>query len=464
MRVMTEELEEPLAVRDVLSLIKPGNPVAEFDTALEDYFVQTETFERLITDEGDIVAGDKGTGKTALFKILTARYREYSTLDHVEVLSAFNPVGTPVFQRLVENGVLSEDQYSGVWKSYLFMLAGNWLLDTYESKGHGKLEELEALLDRTGLRLSDTRPASLFNRVISRVLPTSLEATTTFTPDGIPLVSGKADFKNTNGQTPIPKAEPESCIRHNDALQLLQECLEATESTLWLVFDRLDEAFQASPDVEKPALRALLRTYLDVQDLPSLRLKLFLRKDLFARVIEGGFVNLTHINARKITITWEDENLYDLLYRRIVQSPGLLEVLGLTEATDPEDVFHCIFPQKVDDTSKRPTTWNWMLTRIRDGNNVKSPRNLVDLFIKAMSAQNRRENQSPRIWDGEEPLITGESLKRALIDLSAERVEDTLIAEAGESAAEDVKLFENGKAEHDDETLRGQVPCSGVTL
>ncbi|WP_430633932.1 hypothetical protein [Zafaria sp. Z1313] len=80
---MKADLDEPLKVRDILALIKPGNPVAEFDTSLEDYFVQTETFERLVTDDGDIVAGDKGTGKTALFKILTAGHPDYPARDYL---------------------------------------------------------------------------------------------------------------------------------------------------------------------------------------------------------------------------------------------------------------------------------------------------------------------------------------------------------------------------------------------
>lgn len=435
-------------VSELLSLIKPGSPVAEFDTALEKYFVRTDTFERLIGDEGDIVSGDKGTGKTALFRILKGRFTDYEALNHVEVLSAFNPAGTPIFQRLLDSEEQDENGYIGVWKSYIFMLAGNWLLENFESEKDGKLDELDVLLQRTGLRTLDQKPASLFSRVVAFIRPRSVESSASFTPDGIPVFVNKLAF---DVQAP-PEETPADYVRYDEALNLLQDCLAETGFTLWIVFDRLDEAFQASPAIERPALRALLRTYLDIQDLGNLRVKLFLRKDLFARIIEGGFVNLTHINARKIPISWEDDDLYALLYRRIIESSEFLSAIGLSLEASPAEVFSSIFPEKVDDTSKRPTTWNWILTRIRDGNDVKSPRNLVDLFIKAISAQKRREAKQPRVWKAGEPLIVGESLKRALAELSFERVEDTLLAEAGESAA-DIKLFENGKAEYNDATL-----------
>jgi hypothetical protein len=45
--------------------------------------------------------------------------------------------------------------------------------------------------------------------------------------------------------------------------------------------------------MEVPALRALLRTYLDLTEFEHIKLKLFVRRDLFSRITAGGFVNLT---------------------------------------------------------------------------------------------------------------------------------------------------------------------------
>ncbi len=44
-------------------------------------------------------------------------------------------------------------------------------------------------------------------------------------------------------------------------------------------------------------------------------------------------------------------------------------------------------------------------------------------------------------------------MKRALADLSKERVEDTLLAEAGEEIAEFIRRFDGGKAEHNVDSL-----------
>ena len=90
--------------KEALRQLKLGNSVAEADDDLQNYFVETESFRSLIHGDGDIVAGDKGTGKSALFKILAQRYRDIPELERVAVIPAFNTGGDPVFQQLAEGG------------------------------------------------------------------------------------------------------------------------------------------------------------------------------------------------------------------------------------------------------------------------------------------------------------------------------------------------------------------------
>ena len=58
-----------MEMRDLVVRLNFGSSVAEFDDALERYFVETETFRAIVKGDADIVAGDKGTGKTALHRV-----------------------------------------------------------------------------------------------------------------------------------------------------------------------------------------------------------------------------------------------------------------------------------------------------------------------------------------------------------------------------------------------------------
>lgn len=87
-----------VSVKEILRSLDIGNSVAEFDQSLEKYFVENEAFVSLVFDRTDIIAGDKGTGKTAVYRILQKRYGSIKELKGVEVLAGFNPTGNPVFQ------------------------------------------------------------------------------------------------------------------------------------------------------------------------------------------------------------------------------------------------------------------------------------------------------------------------------------------------------------------------------
>jgi len=123
---------------------------AEFDDALERYFVETEAFSALIEDRVDVVAGDKGTGKTAIYKVIEKRYRQLDQLADVEIVRAFNPSGNPVFQRLVQQEALTEGQYRSVWKAYFFALIGNWALNIAGSDASDRFGRLSEILENPG--------------------------------------------------------------------------------------------------------------------------------------------------------------------------------------------------------------------------------------------------------------------------------------------------------------------------
>ena len=99
------------------------------------------------------------------------------------------------------------------------------------------------------------------------------------------------------------------------------------------------------------------------------------------------------------------------------------------------------------------------MARIRDGNDVKPPRNLIDLVSKAREAQLRREDRESRDFVAGQALIEPDSIRRALSRLSEERVADTLLAEAGELSGV-IEKFRDGKAEHNEESIAKQLGIS----
>jgi hypothetical protein len=437
-----------MLVKVVLRKLDLGNSVAEFDADLESYFVETQTFRTVVQDKADIVAGDKGTGKTALYRILQARARGYKELNGITILPAFNPSGSPIFQRLTEGEPLDEVTYGSVWKTYVLALVGNWLLDqNHVDKSSRDIQIVEQVLKNADLRSLDHTALSVFARIVEwakKKLDGAKSAQLTLgMPEG-PSVTPKLEFSS---ETAGPKT-----VRYEEAITILDRALSSHNLTCWVALDRLDEAFHGAPAVEIRALRALFRVFLDLMPFKQLRLKLFVRRDLFRKVTEGGFVNLTHVNARKIEITWDEDDLKNLVCKRVRGNPEFLEEVGLAKDASNAQIFESMFPDQVDPGERKASTWPWMMSRIRDGNDLKPPRNLVDLVKKAQEAQMRREERESQEYARGSPIIGSEALKRGLSSLSEERVNDTLLAEIGEYAKY-VQKFRDGKAEHNESSL-----------
>jgi hypothetical protein len=440
-----------MQIAEILNELKLGNSVAESDERLDKYFINTHTYNSLISGRKDIIAGDKGTGKTALYRILVKRANTVDSLRATKVISAFNPTGSPIFKQLTDVSQQSEGQYISLWKTYFLALVGNWLIDQPRLLRASTRDRLSRLLEKTRLKTIDTSPKGVFSRLVSlfpRAPLKSMELDFSVTESGMPRISPKVDFFES---TPT-ESSTFFGVDYDSGLRILESVLSESNLTVWVALDRLDEAFQGFANVEIPALRALLRTYLDMQEFRNIKLKLFLRKDLFRKIVatgREGFVNLTHVNDRKIEIVWEDEDLKYLLIARIKDNESLMRHLKFSRLSD-DDMFSKFFPDKVSQGKKQSMTWKWILSRIEDGNGIIAPRNLIDLVERAREAQLRADGrlEFPREYHSDKPIIESDSIKRAHKQLGKARLEDTLFAEAPDMFSL-IEKFRNNKSEHD---------------
>jgi len=442
-----------MKIHEILQMLRFGNPVAEYDQGLENYFLVTDAFRHVLSGAVDIIAGDKGTGKTAIYQHLKRFYKDIPELEGVEIMTGFNPSGEPLFRRLGDEEKMTEGQYVTIWKMYFLSLAGNWLLKKYRGQNTQALKKLEGLLSKVDLLSVDDSAGTIFTRLLNwlhlNATPKAIGMDITFNEYGIPAFTPKIEL----GEGKSEEKKTAEIISHHDAFHLLEAALREKNITLWIVMDRLDEAFVGRPDIEALALRALVRTFMDITSV-NIRLKLFVRNDLFRKITRQGFVNLTHVNARRKEIIWDDEDLLAMLGQRVKNNAELFRTMGINSSKISDlQILNIIFPLKINPGAQGPKTWQWILNQIRDGNWVKSPRNLIDLCVMAQEEQLRTERRSARAYGEDTPLIEAESLRKAGIRLSKQRIEDTLMAEYGEDVKIAIKAFRNGKAEHDEESL-----------
>jgi len=421
-----------MKVLDVLRPVTFGQRVAEEEgEQLSAYFVETDHWHRLLSDQVDVVYGPKGAGKSALYSLLVAR--STGLFDQGVLLApAENPRGAPAFRALVTDPPASEREFIALWKLYMACLASA-ALDEYGIPGESA-KTLRSLLEQSGLKPREHNLQALltgaFGYVKRLLRPSAVEGGIKFDPASqLPTgVTGKIIFGEPSA---AQAADGVASVDH--LLELADRALHDSKYRLWILLDRLDVAFSDSSDLETNALRALFHAYLDLLALQSIRLKIFLRTDIWRRITTSGFREASHI-TRHLTIEWNKASLLNLIARRAAQNESVLLHFGLTRddalisAESQKKFFDLIFPDQVEVGLRKPSTLDWLIGRTSDGSRQAAPRELIHLLNSLRDVQVRRlEIGDPEPEGGR--LFARAAFKEALPEVSRTRLQQTLFAE-----------------------------------
>jgi len=417
---------------ELLTQLNFGSQVAEEEVQrLQEYFVQTDQWNRIVSGEIDIVRGEKGAGKSALYLLLN-KHRESLFDQGVLLVSGENPRGSTVFKDLISDPPTSEVEFVVLWKIYILVIIcheirsygidGDGLGDVYSALEEARLLERE--MNLPGL----LRAAQSFARrlLTSSRVETGVELDpVTGTPSGI---IGR-----------ISLAEPTGELRQRGINSIdgmfakVNDALRASKFVMWVLLDRLDVAFAESHDLEANAIRALVRVYSDLRPLDNIELKVFLREDIWNRVTAGGMREASHI-TRFMIMRWTLPMLLNLTMRRILSNPVIAEEFGidkdevLGDAQKQEELFARIFPPQVEQGPQKATTFNWMVTRCADGSGKTAPREMIHLLNCIREEEIGRLERGGSAAPGEQ-LFDRSVFKLALPTVSETRLNTYLFAE-----------------------------------
>jgi hypothetical protein len=430
--------------REVLRSIAFGHRVAEEETdVLSTYFVETDHWQRLYRGDIDVIYGPKGSGKSALYSLLLSKSTQLFDRS-ILLVAGENPRGATAFRDLVTDPPASEREFVGLWKLYTASLVHSALVE-YGIK-NDSTERLGDALAREGLVKGTSSLTSLLRSVVDyarRALrPQALEGNLDIDPiTQLPKsFKGKIIFSEPSRDAADPELSSVDKL-----LELADSGLSAAKFHCWVLLDRLDVAFAEDMELENNALRALFRVYLDLLALSNVKLKIFLRTDIWNRITTQGFREASHI-TRHMTISWNRSSLLNLMVRRTLHNAAIRDAFRVSEdvaklgmdaqerlfyresVQAQEKFFYRLCPDQVDAGPNKPNTVDWLLSRTRDGTKSNAPRELIH-FLNCL-----REVQVKRLEVGEqepegEILFARPSFKDALPEVSKVRLEQTLYAE-----------------------------------
>ena len=446
-----------------------GSSVAESDNLLQNARIETSAFADILNDRVDLVPGTKGSGKSALFRIFIDFLPETLLRERKVVIAhGVQAPGDPVFHAFGDQfEKLSEEEFVSFWCIYLVSLAHEQFIKGERYEGYLRSASAEIIAFRNAC-VNARIPEISAKKSLRAILEWSLHVLYTWRPKlkyTPPGDVGEIEL-DLFGRTGKPKAESPTQDSTATLPKYVNEIKEALESvltkstlSLWLMVDRLDEIFPRRSEMEKKALRGLLRAMRYFVSA-SIRVKVFLRDDMLEQVVDSpnGFTALTHLAARQAdTLRWTPEQIMAMLMKRIFADRSLATYLGVQQeridasATYRTECFYRVFPPTVYRGRRQSPTLRWVYSRCLDGRGVVTPRDVLDLVIRAKQRQQdicAADPEGTSDW-----LIGSAAIQYGYEELSKKKLQTYLQAEFPHLWLR-IEKFISGKTEYNEPAIR----------
>ena len=237
----------------------------------------------------------------------------------------------------------------------------------------------------------------------------------------------------------------------------MERRLSAQGQTVYFAYDHLDRIGLGNPKTRKKYAGALLGLWMSLSDrYRRLRAKIFIREDLFAEG-RSDVTDVTKLHNRSVQFQWDDESLYRVLVRHMAaQGPELRAWLELAlqpaqpERSEPfqlmlfessvlagperellgymppypflpsqqKQLIDCLAGEDIGRGATKGPTWKWILSRIHDAKGQMAPRPLLNLI--RFAAEHAKESQSAT----GRRLLCADDLLAALAPTSKQRMDE----------------------------------------
>ena len=445
-------------VDNFLDAFDLGASTAEKDTLLERARIETQEFYDLyLHDRIDIVRGMKGSGKTALYRLFFFLTDYLIDKRNLYCIFGVEATGDPIFKLFQsEFESYTEVEFENFWGLYFIVLVYKLIFNVNKLRSQindDDIKKIDGILSKMGLKIH--KEEFIFKDIQCSILDYMKKAkiklgieTKIDQVTSLPT-SFKPAIEIEPGVTEEVSKKP---IYLTDLKNTIVSILDKNKIKIWIMLDRLDEVFLHRSLVEKNGLKGLLKAAYNFSH-PSLRVKVFLRDDIIEYLAADGFTALTHVTDRcSSTMTWSKDDILYLITKRIAASEYLRYEYGINsdriDSDKPyrKELFYKIFPPLIGKTP----TFDWLFNCCSDGNDIVTPRDIIDFFRFAKSFQFKKFKLTAQKQDF---LIEEDSFKKALEVLSKHKKALYLFAEFPH-LKEFILKFEGGCSEHNAESLQ----------
>lgn len=324
-----------------------GALAAERDQDLKDYFVESESFKRLSTGQKSVVLGPRGSGKSAIFKMIAKEQRGRGAV--VIELAPEDYSYELLRQVLATEGQgawAKQGAYAAAWKYLLYVLSMKAVSTSRGTLRSGSAGRIYTYL-RDNHANFHVNPIGVLISYLKRL-------------EGFKLGSYEAGVKSRELHKLYKLEEVEPLLDDLNAV-----C--STRQAIVLV-DELDRGWDASEDAIA-FVAGLFQAAVAVNNrVPNLRVIISLRKELYDN-IPALYEDAQKIRDLIETIEWDEPQILELIARRIAHSfPDIrgswhekTNVPEETRQANYHEIWNLVFADTLD--YRKTKSFNYMIDR-----------------------------------------------------------------------------------------------------
>lgn len=314
---MIENLPKEITYKDLESF-NFGNIEANDDELLLDSICRTASIIEFLGGKKSIVLGEKGTGKTAIFRLIKENKLTFQQKNGCKNLVI--TVDDNFQYKNIKGKILklintdTEDigyQYQVVWELFLFykVLQGIQNLDIRLSDLLLEAKKLVGnVLNTNGidsfLKNKTTFSVKLYN-ADSFFLP---EASISSEPINLDCDVQGISVEKLEIDLDKYKAEADKFLKENNYNAIV-------------LIDRLDEfVSKSSTQVQDELLQALIAVDREYGKYKNIDIKFFLRDDLFEQLSFENIGGFDKVVSKKVNLKWTPENTREFISKRIISN------------------------------------------------------------------------------------------------------------------------------------------------
>lgn len=339
-----------------------GAPAAErdIDQGLADYFVESEAFRRVSEGKKTIVLGNRGTGKSAIFKVLAQRARGQASL-------VIELAPEDYSYEMLSQALAAESQgswaklgaYAAAWKYLIYVMVMKEL--------HNRMSKLKTKEANQIFRYLRDNHAGVDKSPLGGLISYLKRM------EGIKLGKYEAGVKTR---------ELERLYRLEEITVMLPALAALCDRQHVVVFvDELDRGWDASEDA-RAFVAGLFQACVSINQLsPGLKVYMSLRQELYDNIPEL-YEDVQKYRDLLEVISWDEAHLLRLVANRIRYS-----VEGLSSASD-EDAWGAVFAETLQYRGNK--SFNYIVDRT-----LYRPRELISFCTEAADASSDKTDEAP---------------------------------------------------------------------